>query len=433
MYMRPGSRWMTPPHESAMVRLGMPARPRPVSLMAARRLSALGQGDAPPPPLPAINLVDVAPGRCVEAPGEPMPPPGVAPAYWWPPWWAGWSAWRAARQERMPTMYTRPGSAWMAPPGSAAWMAPPHERAMARLGQVPPRPDGAAPPVVPSEPPTLEVLWEWLEEGRAVLSTHEEQLRAGGAMLATHAEQLRAGAAMLTEHEKRLRLLERLSLEPAATSARPPMAARPIPRWRPWWALSGAWLAPPHETAMARLGMLPARPRPPSLMAARRLSALGQDEWAFFNGGEAATFDLGVTPLAFEMPALEIPAVETSWWDQATSWFPSAETWGTIGTAAGTVIQAATPLAMPLLQQAIFGTPAPTGLRPPAPAGYTYSPTGQLVRAAPAPAGYTYSPTGQLVPAPARAGWTMPVLLLGGAAVIGGALYMTAGRRRRSP
>lgn len=217
--------------------------------------------------------------------------------------------------------------------------------------------------------------------------------------------------------------------------------------------------------------------------AVPRLASLGQDEWAwdswdFFDPALIEATD----PSAFEIPAIDtmwdtaelwdwdagaffdsafavedvlpidaatFAAVEPSLWDAATSWFPSAETWGQIGRAAGTVVQAATPLALPLLQQAIIGTPTPTPAAPraPAPAGYTYAPTGQLVRQ-PAPAGYaysptgqlvsptgqvmTYAPTGQLVPAPTRSAWTMPLLLLGGAAVLGGALYLTAGRRRRA-
>lgn len=215
--------------------------------------------------------------------------------------------------------------------------------------------------------------------------------------------------------------------------------------------------------------------------AVPRLASLGQDEWAwdswdFFDPALIEATD----PSAFEIPAIDtmdfelwdwdagaffdsafavedvlpidaamFAAVEPTWWDTATSWFPSAETWGQIGRAAGTVVQAATPLALPLLQQAIIGTPTPTPTAPraPAPAGYTYAPTGQLVRQ-PAPAGYaysptgqlvsptgqvmTYAPTGQLVPAPAGSPWTMPLLLLGAAAVLGGALYLTAGRRRRA-
>lgn len=139
---------------------------------------------------------------------------------------------------------------------------------------------------------------------------------------------------------------------------------------------AAAWLAPPHETALARLGAPPPR-RPPPLAAARRLSGLGQDEWA--TGAAPPTF--------FEEPSA----------------------WETFGEAAGRIIEAATPLALPLLQQEIFGE-AP---RPALPTGYAYSPTGQLV-APPRQAG----------------GWTLPLLLVGGAAVVVGALYMTGGRRR---
>ncbi len=258
-------------------------------------MRALGQPALPAGPTgPSMTAISPA-GMCFDAAGNLLRPAGaMPPATWWPPWWATWSPYRAARRERMPTMYTRPGSAWM---------------------------------------------------------------------------------------------------------------------------------APPHETAMARLGAPPARPRPRSIMAARRLSALGQDEWdwgEFYSDGTVAG--------TFEAPAVEVPAIDTSLWEPTTSWFPSTETWSTIGQAAGTVIQAATPLALPLLQQAIFGTRAPAP-RAPAPPGYTYSPTGQLVKLPAPPTGYTYSPTGQLVKTGAT--WTMPLLLIGGAAVVGGALYMTGGRRRR--
>lgn len=134
---------------------------------------------------------------------------------------------------------------------------------------------------------------------------------------------------------------------------------------------AAAWLAPPHETALARLGAPPPR-RPPPFAAARRLSGLGQD------GGHG-------------------------------DYFAEPGAWETFGQAAGTIIRAATPLALPLLQQEIFGEVP----RPAPPTGYAYSPTGQLV-APPRPTG----------------GWTMPLLLLGGAAVVAGALYMTGGRRR---
>lgn len=151
---------------------------------------------------------------------------------------------------------------------------------------------------------------------------------------------------------------------------------------------AAAWLAPPHETALARLGAPPPR-RPPPFAAARRLSALGQ-------------------AMAVDVPWA---TVDEPWAtvDQKT-YFAEPSPWETFGEAAGTIIRAATPLALPLLQQEIFGEVP----RPALPAGYAYSPTGQLV-APPRQAG----------------GWTtVPLLLLGGAVVVVGALYMTGGRRR---
>lgn len=150
---------------------------------------------------------------------------------------------------------------------------------------------------------------------------------------------------------------------------------------------AAAWLAPPHETALARLGAPPPR-RPPPLAAARRLSAFGQ-------GAAPPTVD----PADTERIAAAL---------RAAGYFAEPSAWETFGEAAGTIIRATTPLALPLLQQEIFGEVP----RPALPTGYAYSPTGQVL---PPP-----RPTG---------GWTMPLLLLGGAAVVGGALYMT-GRRR---
>jgi len=163
-----------------------------------------------------------------------------------------------------------------------------------------------------------------------------------------------------------------------------------------------AWLTPPPAAAMARLGapvMLPRR-------RGRRLSSLGQDEW-FEGFGDWDSSSWG-------LDTAEVPAIDVS-----SSWFSDVD-WGAIGSAAGTVIQAATPLALPLLQQAIYGGPTAAAPRPAPPPGYTYSSAGQLMRLPAA-----------MQPPGAASTWSTPLLLLGGAAVVGGAIYFTRGTRRR--
>lgn len=156
---------------------------------------------------------------------------------------------------------------------------------------------------------------------------------------------------------------------------------------------ASAFFTPPHERALARLGAPALRRWTPG----RGLAALGQD-FTFFD-----------PTLDFTMPALTLPPVDVS------SGFFSGVDWGAIGSAAGSVLTAATPLALPLLSQAIYGTkPAP---RPAPPVGYTYAPTGQLVRL----------PSTMTAPTPST--WSTPLLLLGGAAVVGGAIYFTRKRR----
>lgn len=170
--------------------------------------------------------------------------------------------------------------------------------------------------------------------------------------------------------------------------------------WPPWYTGWSNYLAPVRERTPSMYTRSATRWLPtPKETAMARLGALGQD---FFTSWD---------PALISTPPLDIPAVDVS------GGFFSGIDWSTIGSASAEVLKAATPIAVPLLQQAIFGATTPKTRSAPPP-GYTYAPSGQLMRLPPT-----------MMPAPST--WSRPLLLVGAVVIVGGGAYFLTRRRRR--
>jgi len=193
-----------------------------------------------------------------------------------------------------------------------------------------------------------------------------------------------------------------------------------------------------------RLGQV-ALPMTPVRLGRRRRVRLGQEE--FYTGDEFYSGDgfSTETPIeAITMPETVIPTIDQSAWtftgptysgslesptttptvvgtESSTDWF------GNVASIFGkvlSIVPAVLPAIVPVLQ-AKGVLPGPTvAQRAPAPPGYGYTASGQVVKV---PTGYTVNAAGQIVAAPGAPTWLWPVLIGGGALGVG---YMMFGRRR---
>jgi len=181
----------------------------------------------------------------------------------------------------------------------------------------------------------------------------------------------------------------------------------------------------------------------------RRRVRLGQEEDWF--SAPSDTVDWSADEVdwsaieAVTMPETVIPALDQSAWtftgptysgslespagaaapvgtETSTDWF------GNVASIFGKVlaiVPAVLPAVLPVLQQTgVLPSRTTTTTRAPAPPGYGYTSTGQVVKV---PTGYTVNAAGQIIAAPSTPTWLWPVLLGGGA--LAGLAYMTMGRR----
>jgi len=174
----------------------------------------------------------------------------------------------------------------------------------------------------------------------------------------------------------------------------------------------------------------------------RRRARLGQEEDWFPISSD--TVDTSIATEDWFPISSEIPTVDQSAWtftgptysgslespagaaapvgtETSTDWF------GNVASIFGkvlSIVPAVLPAVLPVLQAkgVLPGTTVAT--RAPAPPGYGYTSTGQVVRV---PTGYTVNAAGQIIAAPSTPTWLWPVLLGGGA--LAGLAYMTMGRR----
>jgi len=180
----------------------------------------------------------------------------------------------------------------------------------------------------------------------------------------------------------------------------------------------------------------------------RRRARLGQEEDWFPTSETTDWSALETTDWsaleAVTMPETVIPSLDQSAWtftgptysgslespagaaapvgtETSTDWF------GNVASIFGkvlSIVPAVLPAVLPVLQAkgVLPGTTVAT--RAPAPPGYGYTATGQVVKI---PTGYTVDAAGQIIAAPSTPTWLWPVLLGGGA--LAGLAYMTMGRR----
>jgi len=190
-----------------------------------------------------------------------------------------------------------------------------------------------------------------------------------------------------------------------------------------------------------RLGQV-ALPMGPVRLGQRRRVRIGQEE-EWFSVTETPSVDTSSIVEAVTMPETIIPAVDQSAWaftgptysgslesptsaaapvgtETSTDWF------GNVASIFGkvlSIVPAVLPAVVPVLQAKGVLPGTTVARRAPAPPGYGYTTTGQVVKV---PTGYTVDAMGQIVAAPAASAWFWPVLLGGGA--LAGVAYFTIKR-----